>query len=146
MRRGSLATLFTAINAGLVLVAVIGVAVGAVRVLRQLADRQALARVDLAASSAATAIERSGDRLLAAARLEAEQASVAGWAMAADRRRLHLWLERVRRASDLTGCALFLDGTLVASAGRPLPWADLRQASGGRSLAGTASGEVILGA
>jgi len=116
MRRLSLSSLLMALNAGLVLVAVVGTAAGAVRVLRQLADRQALARTDLAAQSAALAIERAGDRVLASARLLADRPAVGRILSAGDRAGLAAWLERFRRTSDLTGCALFAG--VAAEAGR----------------------------
>ncbi len=145
MRRLSFASLLIAINAGLVLLAVVGVALGAVRVLRQLGDRGALARVDLAAASAAAAIERAGNRALAAARLAADQPALGAMASAADRALLLAWLESVRRSNDLTGCALFARGTLVARAGPPLPWEALRRPAGGRALAGGVVGGLIVG-
>jgi signal transduction histidine kinase len=145
MRRLSIAWLLIALSAGLVLVAVAGVAVGAVRVLRQLADRQALARVDLAAQSAAAAIERSADRVLASARLEADRPALGRMVSAGDRAALRAWLERFRRTSELTGCALFAGSQRLASAGPPLPWEALRRPEGGRSLATGAGGTLILG-
>src|SRR5215471_11220477 len=107
MRRLSLSSLLIALNAGLVLVAVAWLAAGAVRVLRQLADRQALARADLAALSAVAAIERAGDRALASARLLADDPAVGRLLPAGDRAAVDAWLERFRRSSDLPGCALF---------------------------------------
>jgi signal transduction histidine kinase/HAMP domain-containing protein len=146
MRRLSFASLLIAINAGLVLLAVVGVALGAVRVLRQLGDRQALARVDLAAGSAAAVIERAANRALAAARLAADQPALGEMVAAADRAPLLAWLESVRRSNDLTGCALFARGTLVVSAGPPLPWEALRRPAGGRALVGGGGGLIVGGA
>jgi signal transduction histidine kinase len=145
MRRLSLGSLLIALNAGLVLVAVVGLAAGAVRVLRQLADRQALARVELAARSAAAAIERSGDRVLASARLEADRPALGRIVSAGDRAALEGWLDRFRRTSELSGCALFAGGRLLASAGPALPWEELRRPGGGRSLVTGAGGLLILG-
>jgi signal transduction histidine kinase len=166
MRRLSLASLLMALNAGLVLVAVVGTAAGAVRVLRQLADRQALARADLAAQSAALAIERAGDRVLASARLLADRPAVGRILSAGDRAGLAAWLERFRRTSDLTGCALFATetggpgpaghlaaeagssgtaGRLLASAGPPLAWETLRMRDGGRALFADDQGRLVLG-
>jgi signal transduction histidine kinase/HAMP domain-containing protein len=166
MRRLSLSSLLMALNAGLVLVAVVGTAAGAVRVLRQLADRQALARADLAAQSAALAIERAGDRVLASARLLADRPAVGRILSAGDRAGLAAWLERFRRTSDLTGCALFAGeaggpgeaghlagetggrgagGRLLASAGPPLAWETLRGRDGGRSLFADDQGRLVLG-
>jgi signal transduction histidine kinase/HAMP domain-containing protein len=153
MRRLSLSSLLMALNAGLVLVAVVGTAAGAVRVLRQLADRQALARADLAAQSAALAIERAGDRVLASARLLADRPAVGRILSAGDRAGLAAWLDRFRRTSDLTGCALFAveagergaPGRLLASAGPPLAWERLRLREGGRSLFADDQGRLVLG-
>ena len=153
MRRLSLASLLMALNAGLVLVAVVGMAAGAVRVLRQLADRQALARADLAAQSAAAAIERGGDRVLASARLLADRPAVGRILSAGDRAGLAAWLERFRSTSDLTGCALFAGDTagpgtaghLLASAGPPLAWEALRRRDAGRSLYADDQGRLVLG-
>ncbi|HEV3459447.1 MAG TPA: hypothetical protein VHG32_23095, partial [Thermoanaerobaculia bacterium] len=150
MRRLSLSSLLIALNAGLVLVAVAGLAAGAVRVLRQLADRQALARADLAALSAVAAIERAGDRALASARLLADRPAVGRILSAGDRAAVDAWLERFRRTSDLTGCALFSGadsgggGRLLASAGPPLPWEALRRREGGRSLRADDHGRLVL--
>jgi signal transduction histidine kinase/HAMP domain-containing protein len=145
MRRLSFASLLITINAGLVLLAVVGLALGAVRVLRQLGDRESLARVDLAAGSAVAAIERGGNRALAAARLEADQPALSGMAAAADAAPLRAWLESVRRSSELTGSALFVRGALVASTGPALPWQALRRPGGGRALVGGGAEGLILG-
>src|SRR5579863_2926948 len=166
MRRLSLSSLLIALNAGLVLVAVVGVAAGAVRVLRQLADRQALARADLAAQIAATAIDRTGERVLASARLLADRPAVGRILSAGDHTGLDAWLERFRRTSDLTGCALVaapgggVPGgagssapraanagaeRLLARAGPPLSWAALRRPAGGRSLIAAGGGMLVLG-
>jgi signal transduction histidine kinase/HAMP domain-containing protein len=171
MRRLSLSSLLIALNAGLVLVAVAGMVAGAARVLRQLADRQALARTDLAAQSAVLAIERAGDRVLASARLLADRPAVGQILSAGDRAGLDAWLERFRRTSDLTGCALFAGGAgsdsgsggrpesagpaetgsapdaggrLLATAGPPLPWEALRRRGGGRSLVADDRGQLVL--
>jgi signal transduction histidine kinase/HAMP domain-containing protein len=145
MRRLSLASLLIALNAGLVLVAVVWLAAGAVRVLRQLGDRQALARVDLAAQGAAAAIERTGNRVLASARLLAARPSLERTLKAGDRAALEAWLESFRGASDLTGCVLVASGQRLASAGPPLPWDALQRPDRGPSLVAGPSGTLILG-
>ena len=134
------------VNAGLALVAVVGVAVGAVQVLRQLADAQALARVDLGAQSAVAAIDRAGDRVLASARLEADRPALGKLLSATgDRAALAAWLERFRRTSELSSCALFAGGQQLASAGRPMPWERLRRPGGGQTLIAAGDGSLVLG-
>jgi hypothetical protein len=136
MRRLSLTSTLIALNAGLVLAVVAGIAAGAVRELRQLADRQALARVDLAARSAAAAIDRAGDRVLASARLAADGPALGRILSAGDRAALGAWLERFRGTSDLTGCALFVGGAGGRCRGRSCAgrraggrWCEVRAAS-----------------
>src|SRR5579864_4514566 len=146
MRRLSLSSLLIALNAGLVLVAVVGMAAGAVRVLRQLADRQALARADLAAQIAATAIERTGERVLASARLLADRPAVGRILSAGDRAGLDAWLERFRRTSDLTGCALVAAGSGAAgSAGSGAAGSAGSGAAGG-GIPGAGGGSGSAGA
>jgi signal transduction histidine kinase/HAMP domain-containing protein len=144
MRRLRLATLLIVLNAGLALVAVVGVAAGAVRVLRQLADQQALARVSLAGESALLAVERSGQEVLASAELLAERSALPRLLAARDRATAGVLLDRFRRASRLSGCAAFGAGRPVATGG-DLPWAALRRAGGGRSLAALPDGTLVLG-
>jgi signal transduction histidine kinase/HAMP domain-containing protein len=146
MRRLSLATLLVVLNAGLALVAVGGVAAGAVRVLRQLADQQALARVSLAGESALLAVERSGQDVLASAALLAERSALSRLLAVRDRATAGVLLDRFRRASRLTACAAFGAGRPVAAPTRgDLPWAALRRPGGGRSLAALPDGTLVLG-
>src|SRR5258708_7559153 len=120
------------ISAGLVWVAVVETAAGAVRVLPQLADRQALARADLAAQSAALAIERAGDRVLASARLLADRPAVGQILSAGDRAGLAAWLERFPGTSDLTGCALVARGAGGPGGAGRVPRGGGRPGAGGR--------------
>jgi signal transduction histidine kinase len=145
MRRIGITWLLIALNAGLGVVAVSGLTAGAARVLGQFAERQAVARVELAAQNAAAAVERTGDRVAASARLLADRPSLGRLLAAGDRAALDAWLERFRGASDLTACALFASGRPLASAGPPLPWQALRRPAGGPVLAADASGTLIAG-
>jgi signal transduction histidine kinase len=145
MRRLSLVSLLIALDAGLVLAAVAGMAVGAMRELRQLTDRDALLRVDAGAQSAVAAIERAGSRALESARLAAGLPALGGIAAAGDRAALADWLERFRARGQLTGCALLAAGRPLAAAGPPLPWPELRHAGGGASLIIGADGVMMLG-
>src|SRR4051794_35241482 len=73
MQRLRLSTLLILINVGLLLLAVSGVAIAAARLLQQLADEQALARVTQAGLTARTGIDRAGAGAQTAARLLAER-------------------------------------------------------------------------
>ncbi|HEY0781607.1 MAG TPA: hypothetical protein VGE98_04065, partial [Thermoanaerobaculia bacterium] len=130
MTRPRLTSLLIGINAGLVLAAVIGVAALGARVLHQMAERQALSRVSLAALSAVQAIDRAGDYTETAARLLGERSPVRVLIAAYGAPGLASYLERFRRTGGLSGTAVFRGGRLVAAAGeRALPWAALREAA-----------------
>src|SRR4029077_2021264 len=73
MRRLSLGSLLTLVNAGLVTAAVVCVVLAAAGLLRRRADEQTLARVGLAGSTALGAVERAGGDLSTSARLLAER-------------------------------------------------------------------------
>ena len=102
-RRVSLTAALVAINAGLVLFAVVCLLGVATVVQRDLADQQALARVELAGAAAVDQVGRTEDELRTAARLLAEGPSLGPLAGNAT-------LEQFRAAGNLDGCALWWDG------------------------------------
>jgi signal transduction histidine kinase len=123
-RRLGLAALLVGLNATLVLAAVVGVAVAALRLLERLADEQALARVELAGTGARQAVERSAGDVRTSARLLGERPTV-GRLLAAggDPRGLAVFLDRFGATSGLSGCAILAGGRLLASGGAAdLPW------------------------
>jgi signal transduction histidine kinase len=146
MRRLKLTTLLIVLNAGLVVVAVVGVAAGAVRVLRQLADQQAMARVSLAAVSAQQAVERSGKDVLTYALVLADRPNLGRILQTGNRAALTAFLERFRRTSRLSACAVLVGGRRFASSKVQLPWDELRRAGGGRSLVAVQDGSLVLAA
>ena len=128
MRRVRLGTLLIGLNTGLVLLAVAGLSVAAVRLLGRLADEQALARVDLAGRSALLAVERSAGDVSTSAHLLAERPTVGRLLEAKDIAGLTAFLDRFRATSRLSGCAVFVQGRLTAMSGAPESWADLTRA------------------
>ena len=128
MRRLRLSTLLVAINVGLLLLAVTGMASVAVRLLRQLADEQALARVGQAGASARNAVSRSAEGALTAAQLLAERPTLQRLLEEADLPALTAFLAQFQQTSRLDGCAVLLDGAIFAASGPPLPWENLWQA------------------
>jgi signal transduction histidine kinase len=122
MRRLRLSTLLIVINVGLLLTAVAGVAVVAARLLQQLADEQALARVTQAGLTARHEIGRAGDSALTTARLLGERPTLLRLLQADDTAALAPFLAQFQRTSQLDGCAVLRDGRVVASSGAALPW------------------------
>jgi signal transduction histidine kinase/HAMP domain-containing protein len=125
MRRLRLSTLLVILNAGLLLLAVAGVALVAARLLRQLADEQALARVEQAGLSARSALDHAGRDAAAAAQLLAERPTLLRLAQAGEAASLTDFLTQFQATSQLDGAAVLAGGLVFAASGLPLPWAGL---------------------
>src|SRR5436309_16037206 len=122
MRRTSLGTLLIGLNAGLVLLAVIGVVVAATGLIERFADEQGIARVNLAGAAAEEAVGRSARDVRTSAHLLAERPTVKRLVEGGDAAGLAAFLDRFRRTSALSGVAIFSKGVRIASAGPPLAW------------------------
>ncbi len=120
-RRLSLGTLLIGLNAGLVLLAVVGVAVSALGLIERFADGQGLARVNLAGAAAQEAVARSARDVRTSAHLLAERPTVKRLVEGGDAAGLAAFLERFRRTSALSGVAIATRGARTA-AGPALPW------------------------
>jgi signal transduction histidine kinase len=144
-RRTSLGTLLIGLNAGLVLLAVIGVAVAALGLIERFADEQGLARVNLAGAAAQEAVERSARDVRTSAHLLAERPTVKRLVEGGDAAGLGAFLDRFRRTSSLSGVAIFSQGRPFATGGAPVPWGEvLRHAE--TSVLRLPDGEVLIGA
>src|SRR3954447_11630820 len=131
MHRPRLSSLLILINVGLLLLAVAGVAVAAARLLQQLADEQALARVTQAGLTARAEIDRAGEGGLTAARLLAERPTLLRLLQQGDTAALAPFLAQFQRTSELGGSAVLRDGRVVASSGAHLPWETIAATSTG---------------
>jgi signal transduction histidine kinase len=121
-RRLRLSTLLIGLNVGLLLLAVTGVAVVAVALLRQLADEQALARVAQAGLIARQEITLTGDDALTSARLLAERPTLRRLLQADDRPALTGFLSQFQQTSQLDASAVLRSGQIIAHTGADLPW------------------------
>jgi signal transduction histidine kinase len=122
MRRTSLSTLLVGLNAGLVLLAVVAVAIAALGLIERFADEQGIARVNLAGEAAQEAVERSARDVRTSAHLLAERPTVKRLVEAGDAAGLAAFLDRFRQTSALSGAAIFLKGKPIASAGASVAW------------------------
>jgi signal transduction histidine kinase len=129
MRRVRLGTLLIGLNTALVLLAVAGLSIAAVRLLGRLADEQALARVGLAGRSALLAVERSAGDVATSAHLLGERPTVGRLLEAKDLAGLTAFLDRFRATSRLSGCAVFVEGKLIAATGATGNWDGLLRAA-----------------
>ncbi|HEY9421445.1 MAG TPA: HAMP domain-containing protein, partial [Thermoanaerobaculia bacterium] len=122
MRRTSLRTLLIGLNAGLVLLAVIAVAVSAVELIERFANEQGLARVQLAGAGAMEAVERSARDVRTSATLLAERPTVRRFLEEGNAASLVSFLDRFRQTSELSGIAILQEGRVFARSGAPIPW------------------------
>jgi signal transduction histidine kinase len=113
------------ITAFLVTAAVSAVSIAGIRLLRDLAEAEALARVELGAAAAREELRQVSDGLLSAARLLGERPTLleimeqpGGGAMTS-------YLTRYCDSAALDTCAVLRDGLPIASVGETLDWADL---------------------
>jgi signal transduction histidine kinase len=120
--RLSLEKLLVGINVSLVFVAAVCVALAASARLEHLADRQALARVQLAGSAAQKEISRIGEGALVSARLLAERPTLARLLRDGDRGSLAPFLEQFRSTSRLGGLAVVRGREILGRSGGSLPW------------------------
>jgi signal transduction histidine kinase len=149
MHRLRLSTVMILLNVGLILVTVAGVTLIAVRLLQQLADEQALARVTQAGVTARQEIGRAGDEVLMAARLLGERPTLLRLLRSNDAAELTPFLAQFQRTSQLDGCAVLRDGRMIASSGATLPWATIATPQGGAArflLRQDAAAPLALGA
>ncbi|MBI3929163.1 MAG: HAMP domain-containing protein [Armatimonadetes bacterium] len=149
MRGMRLSTVLITLNVCLLLLAVAGVAFAAVRLLSQLAEEQALARVEHSGVSARKAVHRSGEEVRASAQVLASRPTLARLLDAPDRSStLPDYLARFQLASEHDGSAVLQNGRPLASSGVPVDWTALRRAHphpAGYFLAQTPQG-LVLGA
>ncbi len=150
MRRLRLSTLLIGVNVGLQLLAILGVAFVAVRLLSQFADEQALARVAQAGAAVQREIANAGDSTLTTARLLGERPTLLRLLRAGDRAALEPFLAQFQQTSHLDGTAVLLGDQVAARSGAALPWEALwstRAPTDNRFLyRQPAGGPLVLGA
>ncbi|MCC6191834.1 MAG: HAMP domain-containing protein [Anaerolineales bacterium] len=129
MPRQRLGSLLVLVNAGLLLLAVAGIAVAAARLLRELADVQALARVEQGSITAQLAVDRAGAATAASARLLSERPTLLRLVLDDDTDSAGAFVAQFQETSRLDAVAVLVDGQPFAASGAPLPTADLTAAS-----------------
>ncbi len=149
-RRLRVGWLLIAVNVGLVLAAMSAVLGTSARLLRRLADEQALARVELAGATAAQLISHAGERVRISTALLAERPPLGRLLAPRDAAALSVLLERFAETSRLSGCAVLTRGQVVARGGEDAPWAALAgpgaSAGGGFLAHPRGAGRLLLGA
>ena len=148
--RLSLGALLAGINVLLVILVIGGISWIAVDLLRDLADDQGLARVQVAGSTVREDIRDMADQTLIATRTMAERPTLQRLWREQRVRSLEAYLKRVCQSAEITGCALIAPGSQPITAGKTLPWPEILDASteqGERLLIAPMSvGDPLIGA
>ena len=108
--------------AGLVLFAIVAIALTSLGLLRDQASEQALSQVRAAAHQARYEIRRIGEETVTASRLLAGRPTLARLLRAGNAAQLQLFLRRFCDTAGLDACALFNGGQFVVYAGEPAGW------------------------
>ena len=141
-----------AINVVIVIVVVGGISFSAIGMLRDLADQQGKARVQLAGAMAREDLRRLGEDAVTAAHVLADRPTLQRLVTEDNPEPLELFLRRFCQTEAINACAVFQGSTLLAQAGETLPWNEIVTASAeqGESFlaapTGTAASVVGAGA
>jgi signal transduction histidine kinase len=148
--RASLGVWIAVINVAIVVLVVGGISISAIGSLRDLANQQGKARVQLAGAMAREDVRRYGEDALTQAKSVADRQTMQR--LAADRNPAIIgpYLRRSCNTETITSCAVMEGATLIAQAGVELPWAEIAASAaeqGERFLAVPATGRyAVLGA
>lgn len=124
-RKMGLAWTLAAINFGTVVLVVAGISWFAVAMLRDLADEQGKARVQLAGAIAREDLRRMGEDALSAARTLAERPALVRLLAENRTEAVPPLLKRFCETDMIDACAVFEGETLVAQSGPTIPWSDV---------------------
>jgi len=127
--RTSLTWWLVAIHLALVLLVAGGITWSASRILRDMADLQGKARVQLAATSARENLRRMGEDAHAAAQALAERPTLQRLLAQGQREALPPFLGRSCEAADMDACAVLSGKSVVAVSGPALDWEQVVTAS-----------------
>ncbi len=146
-QRASLSAWLALTNVVIVVLVLAGISLSAISMLRNLADDQGQARVQLAGAMAREDLRRYGEDTLKQARGLAALPTLQRLVTEQRPESVEQVLKRACEADGLSSCAVFSGSTLVAQSGVPLPWAEVLLASdeqGERFMAAPSGGGPAL--
>lgn len=126
LRSLGLATWLGAGSVLLVLLAVGAVAVGSIQLVDELAEQQAMSRVQLAAGHARDYLRRTGEDVLSSARVLAERPTLLRLLNRSPERGVQPVLQRFCASSGLDVCAIVGGTAPIAQTGPAVPWEQMR--------------------
>jgi signal transduction histidine kinase len=145
--RAPLGVWIALINVAIVILVVGGISISAIGSLRDLANQQGSARVQLAGAMAREDLRRYGEDALTQAKSVADRQTLQRMMADARSSSLGLYLRRSCNSDTIVACAVFEGGKLVAQAGVSLPWNEIAAAAaeqGERFLASPSVGRYAL--
>jgi len=148
--RAPLGVWIALINVAIVVLVVGGISISAIGSLRDLANQQGSARVQLAGAMAREDLRRYGEDALTQAKSVADRQTLQRMMADARSASLGLYLRRSCNSDTIVACAVFEGGQLVAQAGVSLPWDEIAASAaeqGERFLAAPTVGRyAVIGA
>jgi len=148
--RAPLGVWIALINVAIVILVVGGISISAIGSLRDLANQQGSARVQLAGAMAREDLRRYGEDALTQAKSVADRQTLQRMMADARSASLGLYLRRSCNSDTIVACAVFEGGQLVAQAGVSLPWDEIAASAaeqGERFLAAPTVGRyAVIGA
>jgi signal transduction histidine kinase len=111
---------------GLLLLAIVALSLGGIGLLREQAEEQALARVQLAGVSARDELRRRSEEVLTSARLLASRPTLLRLVRNGNREQLDFFLRRFCETGGLDACAVVEGHSVIAATGR-LRWDELHE-------------------
>jgi signal transduction histidine kinase len=148
--RAPLGVWIALINVAIVVLVVGGISISAIGSLRDLANQQGSARVQLAGAMAREDLRRYGEDALTQAKSVADRQTLQRMMADARSASLGLYLRRSCNSDTIVACAVFEGGALVSQAGVQLPWDEIAASAaeqGERFLATPSVGRyAVLGA
>jgi signal transduction histidine kinase len=124
-RKAGLAYSLAGINVAIVVLVVAGISIYAVGMLRDLADEQGKARVQLAGAIAREDLRRMEEDTLSAARVLADRPALQRLLNENRVDAIPPLLRRFCETGGIDACAVFDDDQLLAQAGANIPWTDI---------------------
>jgi len=123
--RAPLGVWIALINVAIVVLVVGGISISAIGSLRDLANQQGSARVQLAGAMAREDLRRYGEDALTQAKSVADRQTLQRMMADARSSSLGLYLRRSCNNDTIVTCAVFEGGQLIAQAGVSLPWGEI---------------------
>jgi signal transduction histidine kinase len=114
---------------GLVLAAILVLAISAVGLLRRQAEQQAIARVQLAGVAAREELRRLGEDTLTTTRVLADRQPLQRLIRTGNREQTELFLRRACGALHLGACAVIVGPNVIATTGRNVAWNETLEAT-----------------